>query len=157
MKIKCYKYLLILPLFFNMIISSSTNINGQAEYFYMLRLENAKLVNIPFRLLDLDVQHQVSDSFNVFGNIGIEYRNRDDTDFMTDSNLEDFLLDIRELYMSYYFNNNEIIGGSVNGGTVSTSWSDVSSNYIPGIKYMIWSEYGIVNPNNNPNSNSRKL
>ena len=26
---------------------------------------------------------------------------------MTDSNLEDFLLDIRELYMSYYFNNSE--------------------------------------------------
>jgi len=102
MKTKCYKYLLMLPLFFSMIVPSSTNISGQAEYFYMLTLENTKLLNIPFRLLDFDVQHQVSDNFNIFGNMGVEYRNRRDTDFMTDSNLEDFLLDIRELYMSYY-------------------------------------------------------
>ena len=45
MKIKYYKYLLMLPLCFSMIIPSSTNISGQVEYFYMLRLENTKLVN----------------------------------------------------------------------------------------------------------------
>ena len=106
-----------------MILPSSTNISGQVEYFYMLRLENTKLVNIPFRLLDLDVQHQFSDTFNIFGNIGIEYRNRRDTDFMTDSSLEDFLLDIRELYMSYYFNNNEIrIGKQIH------AWGSVDEN-----------------------------
>ena len=96
------KYLLGLMLFVSTAIASSTDVSGQVEYFYMTRLENSQLVNIPFRLLDLNVQHQVSDNFNIFGNVGIEYRNRRDTDFMTDSNLEDFLLDIRELYMSMY-------------------------------------------------------
>ena len=70
MKIKYYKYLLMLLLCFSMIIPSSTNISGQVEYFYMLRLENAKLVNIPFRLLDLNVQHQFSDSFNILVILG---------------------------------------------------------------------------------------
>ena len=60
MKIKYYKYLLILSLCSSMIIPSSTNISGQVEYFYMLRLENSKLVNIPFRLLDFDIQNQSS-------------------------------------------------------------------------------------------------
>ena len=65
----------------------------------------------------------VSDSFNIFGNIGIEYRNRKDTDFMTDFSLEDFLLDIRELYMSYYFNNSEVrIGKQIHG------WGSVDEN-----------------------------
>ena len=117
------KYLLMLLLCFSMIVPSSTNISGQVEYFYMLRLENAKLVNIPFRLLDLDIQHQVSDNFNIFGNIGIEYRNRGDTDFMTDSNLEDFLLDIRELYMSMYIGDGEVrIGKQIH------SWGSVDEN-----------------------------
>ena len=119
MKIK----LLVLLLSIGTLLSSSTNISGQVEYFYMLRLENSKLVNIPFRLLDFDIQHQVSDNFNVFGNIGIEYRNRRDTDFMTDSSLEDFLLDLRELYMSYYFNNSEVrIGKQIHG------WGSVDEN-----------------------------
>ena len=117
------KYLLGLVLFVSTTIASSTGLSGQVEYFYMTRLENSQLVNIPFRLLDLNVQHQVNDNFNVFGNVGIEYRNRRDTDFMTDSNLEDFLLDIRELYMSMYVDNGEIrIGKQIH------SWGSVDEN-----------------------------
>jgi len=117
------KYLLGLILFVSTAIASSTGLSGQVEYFYMTRLENSQLVNIPFRLLDLNVQHQVSDNFNIFGNIGIEYRNRRDTDFMTDSNLEDFLLDIRELYMSMYLGDGEIrIGKQIH------SWGSVDEN-----------------------------
>ena len=117
------KYLLGLMLFVSITIASSTNISGQVEYFYMTRLENSQLVNIPFRLLDLNVQHQVNDNFNIFGNIGIEYRSRRDTDFMTDSNLEDFLLDIRELYMSIYIGSGEArIGKQIH------SWGSVDEN-----------------------------
>ena len=74
--------------------------SGRAEYFYMARLKNAEIANIPFRLLDLNVQHQVNDKFSIFGNVGIEYRNREDTDFMTSSDIEDFSFDLRKLYMS---------------------------------------------------------
>ena len=117
------KYLLGLMLFVSTTIASSTDVSGQVEYFYMQRLENAQLANIPFRLLDLNVQHQVSDNFNILGNVGIEYRNRRDTDFMTDSNLEDFLIDIRALYMSMYIGSAEIrIGKQIH------SWGSVDEN-----------------------------
>ena len=117
------KYLLGFILSIGTMIASSTNIGGQIEYFYMTRLENSQLVNIPFRLLDLNVQHQVNDDFNIFGNIGIEYRNRRDTDFMTDSNIEDFLIDIRELYISMYIGNGEArIGKQIH------SWGSVDEN-----------------------------
>ena len=44
----------------------------------MARLKNAEIANIKFRLLDLNVQHQVNEKFSIFGNVGIEYRNRED-------------------------------------------------------------------------------
>ena len=117
------KYLLVFMFFIGSLIASSVDVSGRAEYFYMTRLENSQLVNIPFRLLDLNVQHQVNDKFNIFGNVGVEYRNRRDTDFMTDSNLEDFLLDIRELYISIYLGNGEIrIGKQIH------SWGSVDEN-----------------------------
>ena len=48
----------------------------------MTRLENSQLVNIPFRLLDFNIQHSVNDQFTIFGNLGVEYRNRRDTDLL---------------------------------------------------------------------------
>tara|TARA_B110000116_G_C16766727_1_gene551221 strand:+ start:190 stop:1686 length:1497 start_codon:yes stop_codon:yes gene_type:complete len=118
------KHLLItLLILVGISFSKSTNISGQVEYFYMTRLDNSQLVNIPFRLLDFNIQHQVTDDFILMGNFGIEYRNRRDTDFMEDSNLEDFLLDLRELYMSYYFNKSEVrIGKQIH------SWGSVDEN-----------------------------
>ena len=121
MKIKCLMITLFILL--GASFARSTNISGQIEYFYMTRLDNSQLVNIPFRLLDFNIQHQVTDDFNIMGNFGIEYRNRKDTDFMEDSNLEEFLLDIRELYMSYYFNNSEVrVGKQIH------SWGSVDEN-----------------------------
>jgi len=117
------KIFILIILLLSVSFAKSTNISGQVEYFYMSRLDNSQLVNIPFRLLDFNIQHQVSDNFNIMGNFGIEYRNRRDIDFMTDSNLEDFLLDIRELYMSYYFKNSEIrIGKQIH------AWGNVDEN-----------------------------
>ena len=123
MKYKSSKFIYILIIISNMMYANSTYISGQVEYFYMTRLEDSKLVNIPFRLMDFHIQHQINNNFNISGNLGIEYRNRRDTDFMTDSNLEDFLIDIRELYMSYYFKNGEIrIGKQIHG------WGSVDEN-----------------------------
>ena len=47
----------------------------------MNRLSDNKLINIPFRMLNLNILHQ-NNNFDVNGNIALEYRNRKDTDFM---------------------------------------------------------------------------
>ena len=76
MKIKCLMITLFILL--GASFARSTNISGQIEYFYMTRLDNSQLVNIPFSLVDFNIQHQVTDDFNIMGNFGIEYRNRKD-------------------------------------------------------------------------------
>ena len=117
------KNIFIIIYLFSSILLSSTNLNGKVEYFYMTRLENSKLVNIPFRVLDLNLHHNINMNFDIFGSVGIEYRNRKDSDFMSDSNIEDFLIDMRELYISYYFNSHEIrIGKQIH------SWGNVDEN-----------------------------
>ena len=114
------------------LFSASTTLSGELEYFYMTRKSDSKLVNIPFRLFDLNIQHQINDNFNVFGNIGIEYRNRRDSDFMTDSNPQDFLLDLRELYFSIYFNGCLDSGSNcyseIRIGKQIHSWGNVDEN-----------------------------
>ena len=91
--LKEFKVFIIFFILYNSLFSS-TNLNGKIEYFYMTRLEDSKLVNIPFRVLDLNMHHNINQNFDIFGSVGIEYRNRKDSDFMTDSNLEDFLIDM---------------------------------------------------------------
>ena len=117
------KKIVISIMFFSTLLLGSVDISGRAEYFYMARLKNAEIANIPFRLLDLNVQHQVNDKFSIFGNVGIEYRNREDTDFMTSSDIEDFSFDLRKLYMSMYVGNGEIrIGKQIH------SWGSIDEN-----------------------------
>ena len=117
------KQLMTYLIFLFSFLWGSVDISGRAEYFYMARLKNAEIANIPFRLLDLNVQHQVNDKFSIFGNVGIEYRNREDTDFMTSSDIEDFSFDLRKLYMSMYVGNGEIrIGKQIH------SWGSVDEN-----------------------------
>lgn len=117
------KQLMTYLIFLFSFLWGSVDISGRAEYFYMARLKNAEIANIPFRLLDLNVQHQVNEKFSIFGNVGIEYRNREDTDFMTSSDIEDFSFDLRKLYMSMYVGNGEIrIGKQIH------SWGSVDEN-----------------------------
>ena len=67
------KKIVIIIMFFSTLLLVSVDISGRAEYFYMARLKNAEIANIPFRLLDLKVQHQVNDKFSIFGNVGIDF------------------------------------------------------------------------------------
>ena len=75
---------------FTLLLSNGqTDLNGSVEYFYMTRLKDLSVVNIPFRALDLHVQHQ-NNNLDVNANVSLEYRTRKDTDFLEDSNLEVF-------------------------------------------------------------------
>jgi len=86
---------------------STTDYSGQVEYFYMARTSDYSVVNIPFRIFDFSVHHQ-NGNLDINGTLSMEYRNRKDTDFLTDSDLQDFTFDLRELYLTYYFDNSEI-------------------------------------------------
>ena len=99
--------MLILFLIFSFVLCSSTDYSGKVEYFYMARTSDYSVVNIPFRIFDFSVHHQNS-NLDINGTLSMEYRTREDTDFLTDSDLQDFTFDLRELYLTYYFDNSEI-------------------------------------------------
>jgi len=100
------KLILILSLCF-IYPDQNTVMNGDVNYYFMTRLSNNNLVNIPFRLLNLNIYHQ-NNNIDVNGNFSIEYRPITDTDFMDDSNSNDINLNIRELYINYLFDKGEI-------------------------------------------------
>ena len=102
--------------------NTQTQLNGSIEYFYMTRLTDFSVINIPFRSLDFHVQHQ-NGNVDVIANLSLEYRSKKDTDFLVDSDLEDFSMDIRELYLGYYLKN-----GEVRVGKQIHSWGNVDEN-----------------------------
>ena len=90
--------------------SQNTTVNGNVEYYFMSRLSNSNIVNIPFRLLNLNVYHQ-RDNLDINGQFALEYRPRLDTDFSFDDNPTDFNLVLRDLYITYYLDNGEFSFG----------------------------------------------
>lgn len=117
------KLIIISVIFFcGLYAQNQTILNGSVEYFYMNRLSNSSIINIPFRVLDINAYHK-TDNLDVIANLSLEYRGRKDTDFIVDTDLEDFSMDIRELYLAYYLKNGEIrIGKQVH------SWGNVDEN-----------------------------
>ncbi|MBI65782.1 MAG: hypothetical protein CMG64_05775 [Candidatus Marinimicrobia bacterium] len=99
--------MLIFFLISSFVLCSSIDYSGKVEYFYMARTSDYSVVNIPFRIFDFSVHHQ-NDNLDINGTLSMEYRTRQDTDFLTDSDLQDFTFDLRELYLTYYFDNSEI-------------------------------------------------
>ena len=99
--------ILILSMLFG---NQNTVVNGNIEYFFMNRLSNSNVVNIPFRLLNLNIYHQI-DNLDINGEFALEYRPRLDTDFSFDDNPTDFNLVLRDLYVTYYLENGEFSFG----------------------------------------------
>ena len=52
--------------------NQNTVVNGDVNYYFMTRLSNNNLVNIPFRLLNINVYHQ-NNNIDLNGAFSIEY------------------------------------------------------------------------------------
>ena len=122
---KIYKpfYFLFTILFITTSFASmNTVVKGDISFYYMQRLSNQSLVNIPFRMLNLDVMHQ-NNNFDVNGKFALEYRNRKDVDFMASSDPIDINTVLRELYITYYLKN-----GEISLGKKIYTWGSVDEN-----------------------------
>ena len=76
--------------------NQNTTITGNANYYFINRLSNSDLINIPFRLINVNIYHQ-RDKVDVNGTVAIEYKPRTNTDFIYDSEPVDFKVIMREL------------------------------------------------------------
>ena len=80
------------------------NYNGKFSQFFALRNSNNKILNIPFRMLELNTSIQLGNSFEVKSVLSAQYHNTIDDYF----NTKNITGEVREFYGTYYFNSGEI-------------------------------------------------
>ena len=102
--------------------NSDVSLSGYVNYTYISRLSDRSLINIPYRMGSLNFEKQ-SGVLSLNGNFSLEYHLRDDSYFLGSSNPQDFILDMRELYLTYGSKNFELrVGKQIH------SWGNVDEN-----------------------------
>ena len=101
---------------------SQTSYSGDLNFYYLSALNDNHLINLPYRMTNLRVQHQ-HENMEIFGNLAMEYSPQNHTHFLSNSNPQDFLWDLRELYMAWYTDFGEIrLGKQIH------TWGSVDEN-----------------------------
>ena len=100
----------------------NTLISGYVDYTYISRLSDKSLIDIPYRMAALKVERR-SNKMLLNGNFSIEYHVRDDAYFLGSSDPQDFIFDMRELYLTKFYDQFEFrIGKQIH------TWGSVDEN-----------------------------
>ena len=100
----------------------NTLISGYVDYTYISRLSDKSLIDIPYRMAALKVKRRSNDML-LNGNFSIEYHVRDDAYFLGSSDPQDFIFDMRELYLTKFYDQFEFrIGKQIH------TWGSVDEN-----------------------------
>ena len=91
---------------FNILISQS-QFSGNANFSFANRLNDGSILKLPYRLFELKYTNGMND-FSLNAEFAFEWSRKMDTDFLTDNNPQDFILDLRELYLTWYISIGEI-------------------------------------------------
>ncbi len=102
--------------------SPKTFFSGYLDYTYIARQSDQSLINIPYRMGSLSLERESGDIL-VNSTFALEYHVREDAYFLGTSNPQDFILDMRELYLTYSSDSYEF-----RLGKVIHSWGSVDEN-----------------------------
>ena len=97
-------------------------LSGYVDYTYIARQSDQSLINIPYRMGSLSIEKKGSDIL-LNSTFALEYHVREDSYFLGSSNPQDFILDMRELYLTYSSDSYEF-----RLGKVIHSWGIVDEN-----------------------------
>lgn len=101
-------FILFFPVFTALSFAQSTiDHGGYVDLYYMARLSDNSLINIPYRIFNINVDHQNGD-FSIKSTLSLEHQLRSDTYFLTNNSPQDFHWDLRELYMQWFTSFGEI-------------------------------------------------
>ena len=79
----------------------STHFSGYVSFNHLSRLSDNTVIDIPYRMFNFNIDHQI-DNMSIHSTVALEYHLRNDSFFLTDTNPQDFFIDLREFYASYY-------------------------------------------------------
>ena len=113
------------------IFYSAPNLDYYLHIYSANRLSDGSMINIPFRLADIDFSHE-NKNISVISRLSFEYNPRYSDFYTKNSSSDEFLIDLRELYVKWYFDNLELsIGKQIHtwGATDQNSPLDNASPY----------------------------
>lgn len=100
---------------------SKSFFTGNANFYYISKLEDGDIINMPYRMLNTSWINQ-HNNFELIGTFSLEYQPRTNYSYLKD-NPQDFLIDLRELYLTWFTSFGEIrIGKQIQ------SWGFVDEN-----------------------------
>ena len=105
--------------------SKSETINtykGYVDFYYISRLSDQSIINLPYRIFSLNVDHQNGDLM-LRSTIALEHKLRKDTYFLSNNSPTDFELDMRELYLQMFTS-----WGEIRLGKIIHSWGNADEN-----------------------------
>ena len=97
------KLILLFLFFVNNTANSETinTYNGYLDFYYISRLSDQSIINLPYRIFNLNIDHQNGDLM-LRSTIALEHKLRKDTYFLSNDSPTDFELDMRELYLQIF-------------------------------------------------------
>ena len=100
---------------------SQSLFTGNANFYYISTLDDGQIIRMPYRMLNTTFANQ-HNNFEFVGKLSLEYQPQNNYSYkMNDP--QDFLLDLRELYMTWFLDYGEIrIGKQIQ------SWGFVDEN-----------------------------
>ena len=100
----------------------TVDFSGNLNYYYASRFSDGSIINLPFRISNFIIQKE-HDNFSIYSNLAMEYRIPSENHFLENSSSQDFIWDLRELYLTWQLKNGEIrIGKQIN------SWGSTDGN-----------------------------
>jgi len=114
-------YSLILLSFIFSENKSQSFFTGNANFYYISKLDDGSIINMPYRMLNTSWVNRHND-FELIGTLALEYQPRNNYSYLMD-NPQDFLLDLRELYLTWFTN-----FGEIRLGKQIQSWGFVEEN-----------------------------
>ena len=95
---------------------------GYVDLYYISRLSDQSIINLPYRIFSLNIDHQNGDLM-LRSTIALEHKLRKDTYFLSNNSPTDFELDMRELYLQMFTS-----WGEVRLGKIIHTWGNADEN-----------------------------
>ena len=100
---------------------SESLFTGNANFYYISKLNDGEIIRMPYRMLNTTWANQHK-NFEIIGKMALEYQPQNNYSYRMDDP-QDFLFDLRELYMTWFLDFGEIrIGKQIQ------SWGFVDEN-----------------------------
>jgi len=117
---KKYLFLFLFPL--TLLGQKIDDISGTINYYYISRISDGSIINLPYRIADIKWQRQ-DNALSLYSHLALEYRIPSGNHFLESTSPQDFIWDLRELYLTWQLKNGEIhIGKQIH------SWGSVDGN-----------------------------